>query len=42
MTMSLERTHTQFLGQGQGLRVEGFGLLGSGWVGVSKDGAKLL
>ena len=37
-----ERAHAQFLGQGQGLLVVGFGLRGIGGIGVGMDDAKLV
>ena len=37
-----ERAHAEFLGQGQGLLVVGFGLRGIGGVGVGLDDAKLV
>jgi hypothetical protein len=37
-----ERAHAEFIGEGQGLLVMGFGLLGLGRVGVSIDDAKLV
>ena len=37
-----ERAHAEFLGQGQGLLVVGFGLRGIGGVGVGMDDAKLV
>ena len=40
--MGHERAHAQFLGQGQGLLVVGFGLRGIGGIGVGLDGAKLV
>jgi hypothetical protein len=39
--VGLERTHAQFLRQGQGLLVVGFGLCGIGGIGVGVDNAKL-
>ena len=42
MAVGLERTHAQLLGQGQGLLVVGFGLLGIGGIGVGMDDAKLV
>ena len=38
----MERAHAEFLGQGQGLLVVGFGLRGIGGVGVGMDDAKLV
>ena len=40
--MGLERAHAELLGQGQGLLVVGFGLLGIGGIGVGLDDAKLV
>ena len=40
--MGHERAHAQFLGQGQGLLVVGFGLRDIGGVGVGMDDAKLV
>ena len=40
--MGHERAHAQFLGQGQGLLVVGFGLRDIGGVGVGLDDAKLV
>ena len=37
-----ERAHAEFLGQGQGLLVVGFGLRDIGGIGVGMDGAKLV
>ena len=37
-----ERAHAEFVGQGQGLLVVGFGLRGVGGIGVGLDGAKLV
>jgi hypothetical protein len=37
-----ERAHAEFLGQGQGLLVMGFGLRDVGGSGVGIDGAKLV
>jgi hypothetical protein len=40
--VGLQRAHTQFLGQGQGLPVVGFGLSDIGGVGVGMDDTKLV
>ena len=40
--MGYKRAHAECLGQGQGLLVVGFGLLGIGGVGVGLDDAKLV
>ena len=37
-----EWTHAEFVGQGQGLLVVGFGLRGIGGIGVGMDDAKLV
>ena len=42
VAVGLERAHAQFLGQGQGLLVVGFGLRDIGGVGVGMDDAKLV
>ena len=42
MAVRLERAHAQFLGQGQGLLVVGFGLRDIGGIGVGLDDAKLV
>jgi hypothetical protein len=42
VTVGLERAHAQFLGQGQGLLVVGFGRRDIGRVGVGMDNAKLV
>ena len=42
MTVGLEWAHAQLLGQGQGLLVVGFGLLGIGGIGVGMNSAKLV
>jgi len=42
VAVGLEWAHTEFLGQGQGLLVVGFGLLGIGGIGVGMDDAKLV
>jgi len=41
VAMGLERSHAQLLGQGEGLAVGGFGLLGIGGSSVGLDSAKL-
>jgi hypothetical protein len=40
--MGLEWAHAEFLSQGEGLLVVGFGLHGIGGVGVGLDNAKLV
>ena len=42
VAVGLERAHAEFLGQGQGLLVVGFGLCGIGGIGVGMDNAKLV
>ena len=42
VAVGLERAHAEFLGQGEGLLVVGFGLLGIGGIGVGMDDAKLV
>ena len=42
VAVGLERAHAEFLGQGQGLLVVGFGLRGIGGIGVGMDDAKLV
>jgi hypothetical protein len=42
VAMGHERAHAELLGEGQGLLVVGFGLLGIGGVGVGLNGAKLV
>ena len=42
MAVGLERAHTEFFSQGQGLLVVGFGLRGIGGIGVGLDNAKLV
>jgi hypothetical protein len=42
VAVGLERAHAEILGQGEGLLVVGFGLLGSGGTGVGLDDAKLV
>src|SRR5262249_912766 len=42
VAVRLERAHTQFVGQGKGLLVGGFGLLGIRGGGVGLDDAKLV
>ena len=42
VAVGLERAHAEFLGQGQGLLVVGFGLCGIGRIGVGLDNAKLV
>src|SRR6516225_7568306 len=42
MAMRLERAHAQFLGEGQGLLVVGFGLCGIGGIGVGMEDAQLV
>jgi hypothetical protein len=42
VTVGLQWTHAECLGQGQGLLVVGFGLSGIGGIGVGMDDAKLV
>jgi hypothetical protein len=42
LAVRLQRTHAEFLSQGQGLLVVGLGLLGIGRIRVGMDGAKLV
>ena len=42
VAVGLERAHAEFVGQGQGLLVVGFGLRGIGGIGVGVDNAKLV
>src|SRR5215510_8372573 len=42
MTVGLERAHTKFVSEGQGLLVVGFSLRGIGGIGVGMDDAKLV
>ena len=42
VAVGLEGAHTEFLGQGEGLLVVGFGLRGIGGIGVGMDNAKLV
>ena len=42
MAVGLERAHAEFLGQGEGLAVVGFGLRGIRGFGVGVDNAKLM
>jgi hypothetical protein len=38
--VGLERTHAEFLGQGQGLAIVGFGLIALRWMTLCRDLAK--
>src|SRR5262245_20695447 len=40
--MGLEWAHAEFVGQGEGLAIIGFGLRSIGGIGVGMDGAKLV
>ena len=42
VAVGLQRAHAEFVGQGQGLLVVGFGLCNVGGVGVGLDNAKLV